>query len=134
MILRTSSKILIGGGLVVTGGLLVTGAAVVGFVAGAAVAQWMSEESANKGYYSRAKPKPPEIKVEYQSMDRDPDASVRWPANGTSLSLERKEEINNSTPENPVTITPHEVNAMNFNYVKVNVGSGRFKLAEPMEV
>lgn len=134
MILRTSSKILIGGGLVVTGGLLVTGAAVAGFVAGAAVAQWMNDERADKGRYSKAKPKPPGI-VEYRRMDEDPErASARWPANGTSLSLERKEEINDSTPENPVTITPHEVNAMGLDYVRVNLDSGRFKLTEPMEV
>lgn len=57
-------------------------------------------------------------------------ASLRWPANGTNLSPERKSEINNSTPDSPVTITWDEIGEMNLSHVKVHVGSGRFKIDE----
>lgn len=67
--------------------------------------------------------------VEEQESNND-KATVRWPAIGTSFSPERKLEINNSTPENPVVVTWDEIAEMNLNYVKVNIGSGRFQLEE----
>lgn len=70
-----------------------------------------------------------------EAIARDKDEngvkpSSQYPANGTDLPVERKTEINLSTPENPVTLTKAEIDAMNLNHVKVGVGSGRFLLGE----
>lgn len=67
--------------------------------------------------------------ADYANIDRDKyGATSRYPAFGTALPTERQDEINLSTPENPVTLTDDEINAMNLNYVKVGLGSGRFKV------
>lgn len=68
-------------------------------------------------------------------VEAEPDDKPTWrhPANGTSFSDERKAEINNSTVENPVVVTWDEIAEMKISYVKVNVGSGRFKLEPVVE-
>lgn len=87
------------------------------------------------GRSNLVKPEKPSS-VTYQTFNSSEEkgesltASLRWPANGTELSPERKAEINDSTPDNPVTVTWDEIGKMNTNHVKVHVGSGRFKLEE----
>jgi len=59
-----------------------------------------------------------------------PQASMTYPATGTTLSYERQQEINNSTPEDPVVLTDEDIDALDIRYVKVGLGSRRFKLTE----
>lgn len=57
-------------------------------------------------------------------------ASLHFPANGTTLSADRKSEINNSTPSNPIVLTQEDIDEMNLAHLKIHIGSGRFKLHE----
>jgi hypothetical protein len=58
-------------------------------------------------------------------------ASVEYPALGTDLSAKRQAEINGSSTSNPVYITDEDIAAMDVYHVKVNLGSGRFRIGNP---
>lgn len=103
----------------VLGGALVLSAGFGGFVAGVFIDQWMAEVNKEDAEPSQ---------VTYQRMSDDKQPSVRWPANGTNLSPDRKEEINNSTVEYPIVLTLEDIQAMDLDHLKANVNSGRFKL------
>lgn len=58
-------------------------------------------------------------------------ATAQYPATGADgITLGRAIEINNATPEAPVTLTWDEVAAMKISYVKVGLGAGRYKVEE----
>lgn len=58
-------------------------------------------------------------------------ASIEYPALGTDLSAKRIAEINGSSTINPVYITDEDIDAMDVYHVKVNLGSGRFRIGTP---
>lgn len=127
-------RILVGMGLLVTGGALVAGAGVTGFLVGVGLMHMIHEREEEM---AAEKPEPPAettlVTIEAEWADMGIGPSARWPANGTNLSPERKREINNSTPDNPAIITLTDIREMDTYHVKVNLGSGRFKLAENAE-
>lgn len=53
--------------------------------------------------------------------------TVKYPA-VESMAPARQEEINESTPENPVHLTWEEIDAMNPMHVQHGIGAGRFTM------
>lgn len=116
-------------GLALTGGAMVIGSALVGFTAGVAVMQWgleQDEKETAKAGPAKDRPGSPGL-VSYARMSSK-SGSLDCPADGTNLTTERKDQINDSTPSNPVEITLEEAHAMTLEYVLIHIRTGRFKL------
>lgn len=61
------------------------------------------------------------------------EATLSNPASGTKLPSMRIQEINASSPDNPVVLTNEDIDAMDVMYIKAHIKSGRFTLIEGSE-
>jgi CO dehydrogenase/acetyl-CoA synthase beta subunit len=68
-----------------------------------------------------------------QTKSYSDEATLSNPAAGTALPSMRIQEINDSSPDNPVVLTNADIDAMDVMYIKAHVKSGRFKLVDGSE-
>lgn len=116
-------KVIIGTGLVVIGGALALCTALGGFVAGVAAMMWSNDQK-EKDALAKSR-------MRYRGMsDAGERAPMEHPARGTNLPLSRKEEIDESTPESPITLTLRDIQAMDLAHIRYHISTGRFKLDE----
>jgi hypothetical protein len=115
-------RLLRGTALVVAGGGMVFGAGVVGFVAGASLVLWTTEQEEER------KKEAAKARARYESnANTTLVVSEEWPASGTNFSIARKEEINDSSVAEPVYLTFDEIMSMDMSLLKPGFDSGRFK-------